>query len=187
MLEFDFQRFKTSLFSFLLFLMCTQSTAIQARDPFTKYGDCMQFIIPTTSGVISLLKGDKEGVKQLIATGAIATVVVYSLKYSVNRERPDGYPYSFPSGHSSGSFVGASYLHYRYGWKWGLPAYLASVAVGWSRVHADRHYWSDVVGAAVIANLTAFFFVEAYDKDVRIIPCVRISKPYFGIIGEKRF
>jgi membrane-associated phospholipid phosphatase len=49
------------------------------------------------------------------------------VKRTVDRERPDGGGLSFPSGHTSG----ASYLHYRYGWKYGLPTYLAEAAVGW--------------------------------------------------------
>jgi membrane-associated phospholipid phosphatase len=64
------------------------------------------------------------------------------LKYSVPRERPEG---SDTSGHTSAAFSGATFIHRRYGWKYGIPAYLAVAFVGWSRVESGKHYSDDVL------------------------------------------
>jgi membrane-associated phospholipid phosphatase len=76
-----------------------------------------------------------------------------ALKYSVNETRPDGGPYSFPSGHTSLAFTGAEFIRKEYGWGWGAPAYLFAGFVGFSRVDAHRHYKHDVLAGAAIGIL----------------------------------
>ena len=78
-------------------------------------------------------------------------LATYTLKYSVNEERPNGEDsHSFPSGHTSVSFAGAEFIRKEYGWGWGIPAYLAAGFVGYSRVNAREHYsWDVVTGAAI--------------------------------------
>ncbi|HEY6725846.1 MAG TPA: phosphatase PAP2 family protein [Polyangiaceae bacterium] len=101
----------------------------------------------------------------------------------VARERPDvdpcledpnyhemcfkGPASSFPSGHTSGAFTGAGLVcaHHLY-----LPLYghraadlaacgvsgALAISVGMLRMHADRHYVTDVVAGAAIGTLTGF-------------------------------
>lgn len=74
----------------------------------------------------------------------------YAIKLVANRTRPNGEPHSFPSGHASTSFATASVLQEHFGWKVGLPAFLAAAYTGVSRVAENQHWSSDVVfGAAV--------------------------------------
>jgi membrane-associated phospholipid phosphatase len=74
----------------------------------------------------------------------------YVIKYAADRTRPNGDPRSFPSGHASTSFATATVLQEHYGWKVGLPAFLAAIYTGGSRIVANQHWTSDVVfGAAV--------------------------------------
>jgi membrane-associated phospholipid phosphatase len=82
---------------------------------------------------------------QLIAQG-----VTQAIKLSVRRTRPDGTPYSFPSGHTSTSFATATVLQHEFGWKVGIPAYGLAAYVAASRVQAKRHYLSDVAFGAAI-------------------------------------
>lgn len=112
---------------------------------------------------------------------------MHGLKRAVDRERPDGGGLSFPSGHTSGAFSGASYLHYRYGWEYGLPAYLTAAAVGYSRVVADKHYWTDVLAGAAIANLSAFLLDDPINQRVTVLPMLDARKPSFGIVASIRF
>ena len=60
----------------------------------------------------------------------------------------------------------------RYGWKWGVSAYVVSSFVAWGRVHTDRHDWWDVLGGAAIGAGTAFIFTRPFVKgaDVSIAP-----------------
>jgi len=74
----------------------------------------------------------------------------YAIKYATDRTRPNGDPRSLPSGHASTSFATATVLQTHYGWKLGLPAYIAATYSGVSRIYENQHWASDVVlGAAV--------------------------------------
>lgn len=73
------------------------------------------------------------------------------LKYTVQRERPDGSnSLSFPSGHTSAAFSLANVATHHYGWKVGLPAYALATGIGLSRIEQDRHHLSDVVAGATL-------------------------------------
>jgi membrane-associated phospholipid phosphatase len=76
------------------------------------------------------------------------------VKLAVGRERPNGQDdKSFPSGHTSNSFALASVAQRHYGWKVGIPAYLAAGLVGASRIQQDKHYLSDVVAGATLGYI----------------------------------
>ena len=69
----------------------------------------------------------------------------------VHRERPNGAnDLSFPSGHASSAFATAGSLAYAYGWKVGVPAYLAATTISLSRVNENVHWMSDVVAGAAL-------------------------------------
>lgn len=77
-------------------------------------------------------------------------VMTYGLKYAINAERPNGKGHSFPSGHTSTSFMGAEFIRKHCGNWWGVPAYAAAGWVGWTRVDSKNHYWRDVIAGAAI-------------------------------------
>jgi membrane-associated phospholipid phosphatase len=86
----------------------------------------------------------------LMRSQVINTVLTQGLKIAVNRQRPDGASYSFPSGHASATFATATVVQRNFGWKVGIPAYAVATFVGSSRLQENRHYLSDVLfGAAV--------------------------------------
>lgn len=158
-----------------------------ASDALETYGDVAQLAIPGLAAVVSLVRRDTDGLIQLgVGTGLTAGVVL-GLKYAVDSDRPDGGSRSFPSGHTSAAFSGASYFHYRYGWQWGLPAYAAAAVVAYSRVEADKHYWYDVVGGAAIANLIAYVVTDTLDDSIVIIPILDAGKHNFGLLARIRF
>ena len=89
----------------------------------------------------------------LLAIGR-TELATYSLKYSINSERPNGSGQSFPSGHTSVAFAGAEFIRKQYGWWWGVPSYLAASYVGWSRVETKNHWTTDVLAGAAIGILS---------------------------------
>mgnify|MGYP003320537735 FL=1 len=73
----------------------------------------------------------------------------YGLKFISGRIRPDGSNRrSFPSGHTSSSFLAATIAHDLYGSKVSVPAYLLAGLTGVSRIHDNKHYLSDVIFGA---------------------------------------
>ncbi len=91
----------------------------------------------------------------LVRAQLVNAVFTQGLKLAVNRARPDGDPFSFPSGHSSGTFASATVLQRHLGWKVGVPAYAVAAYVAGSRLQEQRHYASDVIlgaGIGIVAG-----------------------------------
>jgi membrane-associated phospholipid phosphatase len=86
----------------------------------------------------------------LIQSQIVAQSMTAAIKMSVNRTRPDGTQYSFPSGHSSVTFATATVLQRDLGWKVGIPAYGFATYVAASRIQDKRHFLSDVAFGAAI-------------------------------------
>jgi hypothetical protein len=99
---------------------------------------------------------------------------VQALKFTVQRERPDGSNnVSFPSGHSSSAFATAGVLQHHYGWKAGVPATIVAGYVATARVHDNKHYLSDVIfGAAmgIAAERTVTLHAGRYGVALNAIP-----------------
>lgn len=74
-----------------------------------------------------------------------------TLKYTVNETRPDGRPYSFPSGHTANAFLGAHIAYKEF--KDSSPVlaysgYVLAAFVAGSRLYNNRHWVADVVAGA---------------------------------------
>ena len=125
-----------------------------------KAGDVLQLLIPGIGlGSTILFENNRDGLKQfcksLVATG----IITQSLKTITQKRRPNGTCCaSFPSGHTSAAFMGAGFIHKRFGWKYSIPAYIGATFVGYSRVEANKHYVEDVIVGATIGVLSSFYF-----------------------------
>ena len=99
-------------------------------------GDVGAVLLPVAGLTAILVNRDWQGLKQGALAGITTLGATYILKYAVKKERPDRSDmHSFPSMHTSVSFTAAGFIQRRYGWKWGIPAYIVSTYVGWSRVY----------------------------------------------------
>lgn len=135
--------------------------------------DVFATLLPVTALTLTLCERDWKGLIQGVETAAVTAGVTLILKYSVKEWRPDhSNHHSFPSGHSSVSFAAATYLQRRYGWKWGVPAYVISTYVGWGRCFAKKHYWYDVLAGGAIGAGSALIFTRPFAKehDLKIMP-----------------
>jgi len=79
-------------------------------------------------------------------------VITLSMKVITDRTRPDGSPYSYPSGHTSTSFASAGVIYSHFGKVWGAAAFLGASYVGLSRIEENKHYLSDVLSGAIIGS-----------------------------------
>jgi hypothetical protein len=84
----------------------------------------------------------------------IVNGVTVGLKSVSRRSRPDEEDnLSFPSGHTSNSFMWATVVSRHYGWKKALPAYAFASYVGASRIRSQKHHLSDVIAGATIGYI----------------------------------
>ncbi len=148
--------------------------ATSQQDTIEQIGTYVQILIPLSAWSTTLITDDTEGQIDFYKSFGATFVTTHILKNTVKRRRPDGSDTkSFPSGHTSASFQGASFIHFRYGFKYAILPYLGAAFVGYSRVQADKHYVGDVIAGAVIGAGFAWFFTKPYKvKDVLIKPIV---------------
>ncbi|MEJ2072917.1 MAG: phosphatase PAP2 family protein [Reinekea sp.] len=136
-----------------------------------KAGDVLALALPLTAFTASYTMDDQDGRYQFLLSYGSTFALTQVLKRTVQKERPDGSNnLSFPSGHTSSAFSGASFLAKRYGWDIGIPAYIAASFTGFSRVHADKHDWIDVTAGAILAIGMNQLFVDKPDMNVAALP-----------------
>ena len=124
-----------------------------------KNGDLLMVAIPVAGYGAALFLEDGDGKVQFHRSFLLNLGTTYFLKIVIDKQRPDGSgDDSFPSGHTSVSFHGASFIQTRYGWRYGIPAFAAASYVAWSRVNADRHDGVDVLAGAAIGVISSRLF-----------------------------
>ncbi len=131
------------------------------------------FAAGTALGESNLRGAGGAMARSLVYTG----VMVTALKMGVQRTRPDGGGWSFPSGHTAAAFAVAPVLAHRFGPVAAIPAYVLAFGTGLGRMEDRRHYLSDVLAGAAI-GLAVGRAVVASDESVA--PRIA-SGPEFGI------
>ena len=121
-----------------LFFLNSFSPSAQNRKTIETTTDILMFITPVAGFAGSLAIGDYQGTKQIIFSGAMNMAMTYALK--------------------------ASFIQRRYGWKFGLPAYLLSAYVGWGRTYAKKHDWWDIIGGAAIGTASSYIFTRPFAR-----------------------
>jgi len=89
---------------------------------------------------------------------------VQAIKVSVNRTRPNGQNYSFPSGHAAATFAFASVIERHLGYRLALPTILIATYVGTSRLHDNVHFLSDVVFGAAVGTAAGWTVVGRHGR-----------------------
>ena len=168
-----------------LFVMSGLPMDSAAGDRAEETGDALQIVLPVIAYGMTFAYQDPAGRNQFYQSFLTTMGITYTLKVFVEKERPNGGDASFPSGHTAAAFAGASFLQRRYGWLWGAPAYVAAAFVGWNRVETENHYAEDVVGAALIATASTYFFTKPYLDKIHVMPFV--SNEIFGIFVTVRW
>jgi membrane-associated phospholipid phosphatase len=117
------------VFMVMLLLSLLFSNAAFASDAVERAGDILQVVLPASGAGIALALNDRDGLTQLAKSGALTLALTFGMKYTIPATRPDGGDHSFPSGHTSITFSSAEFIRERYGWNYGLPAYVAASGV----------------------------------------------------------
>ncbi len=81
-----------------------------------------------------------------------------TLKYAINETRPDGTPYSFPSGHTANAFLGAHIAYKELKDSspvWAYSGYALATFVACTRIRNNRHWAADVLAGAGFGILSA--------------------------------
>jgi len=133
----------------------------------------VSFAVPASLLLTGIIKKDsaliEKGIKASVAFGLNA-ILTAGGKYFVDRRRPyTTYPklfhpkdhaedYSFPSGHTSFAFAGATSLVMSCPkWYVAVPAYAWACGAAWSRMQLGMHYPSDILMGALLGSASSYF------------------------------
>ncbi|MCE9685572.1 phosphatase PAP2 family protein [Shewanella sp. AS16] len=149
-------------------------------------GDVLHLLLPAAAlGTTLVYEDGHEGTWQFSKAAVSSRLVVEGLKYAIDKQRPDASgDDSFPSGHAADSFMAASFIQQRYGWQYGLPAYIGAAYVGYTRVASDQHYLEDVLAGAAIGTLAGWYFTQPY-KGINLTPIA--GNGTYGLYVSGRF
>ncbi|WP_418586116.1 phosphatase PAP2 family protein [Phocaeicola sp.] len=184
---------KRLLFTLLTFVLSIALFAQEieitgARKAVRTTGDVGAVLLPVAGLTAVLLQKDWQGLKQGVFSGVTTLGVTYALKYIVKKERPDHSDnHSFPSMHTSTSFAAATFIQRRYGWQWGLPSYILSTYVGWTRVYGKKHDWWDVAAGAVIGAGSSYIFTRPFAKEHNLTISPVAGDGHYGVYASMTF
>ncbi|MCD4677175.1 MAG: phosphatase PAP2 family protein [Desulfobacula sp.] len=154
----------------LISLLFTLNSSFAAADEIETAGDILQIAIPAVAYGTTFFLKDKTGRTQFYKHFLTTVVTTHALKFAIDKKRPEGGGSdSFPSGHTSAAFQGATFIHKRYGWKYSIPAYAGAAFVGYSRIYSDNHYIEDVLAGAALGIISGYIFVTPMN-DITVSP-----------------
>ena len=130
----------------------------------SQVGDFWGILSPLAVWAI-MLKSNMN--KDYVSNAFVANIMsTYAIKSLSQRQRPDGSNnYSFPSGHTSNSFLAAELINQIEGMPLSIPFYLLSINTALSRITDKKHFLSDVVfGAAIGISIGKGFKILRKEK-----------------------
>jgi len=150
--------------------------------------DILTAVVPLTGLSVAYFTDDTEGQKQWLRNTGVNQLFLTALRVGLNETslgvRPNGGAYGFPSGHMALVSSGAAFLGQRYGWKWGVPAYLATAYVAYVRVDENKHHWRDVIASGALSYGVALLTVTP-----EIATCLApvIGPDFLGLRWQRSF
>lgn len=175
-------------FASTLLVLGLCSTAGASSDYDEATSNVITGLIPLGAYAVAYYKGDEEGQRQwMYNTGAnvvITSLTRLAFQQTDLGDRPNGHKYGFPSGHMSFVISGASFLHKRYGWQYGLPAYALSAYVAGERVEGRHHHWRDIIaGTAMGWGITQFIVTPYPDSGIQPL----LTPDQVGLSWQRRW
>lgn len=146
-----------------------------------KFSDLFMVMSAAYALGISSTEDNFDGTIELLTSILGAQLATEGIKSLELERRPNGSDWkSFPSGHATAAFSSAMFVHKRYGWKTAIVPYAMAAVTGWGRVHADAHYWHDVLAGAAVSALFTWIVVDKYDVGNNITASVSPDNVHLG-------
>jgi len=168
----------------LAFTLFSLTTAARGADNLS--GDIITGVVPAAAFALAYFQGDVEGEKQWLRNTLVNQTLTSAARLGFNNtswgKRPDGGPYGFPSGHVAFLASGASFLQERYGWEYGVPAWMLTGYVAYVRVDNRNHHWRDVVASSLLAYGVGKLFVTP-ENALNLAPV--IGPDFMGLRWER--
>jgi membrane-associated phospholipid phosphatase len=125
-----------------------------------------------------------ETSKTLLSALVINGVTTEALKVATRTRSPNGDPLGWPSGHTSSSFAFATVMAESYGPWAGVPLYGFAAMVGYERIDARNHDFSDVVSGAILGAAIGYAVSENHKARINgweVVPLVTSDSVGVGL------
>ncbi len=126
-----------------------------------------------------LYETSKTMMNALIING----VLVQSLKWATRTASPNGDELGWPSGHTASSFTVATVVYEAYGPWYGVPALAFATFVGYERIDARNHDFSDVVSGAVLGIIIGHAVAGNNKGKIFGMTLLPFADPETGTVG----
>jgi hypothetical protein len=157
--------------------------------PYESSGKAVAYAMPAFAAGVAIYKHDWDGLLQLSVTTTLTYATAYGLKQLVRSCRPYAKPCtaggsgwdSFPSTTSAIASAPSSFLWRRYGWEWGLPAFILSKYPSFAlqRAHKNK-IWDGLASTAISWGFNALI-VSRYQRP---LPQYADRGFYSGLDGD---
>lgn len=146
-------------FSFFMNDNCKADKFLERQ--IVRLGDVLMVATPTLALGKTIYENDNAGIPYYLLNFVVVNFGTAALQVLIPEERPNGgSTKSFPSGHASAAFSGATYVHFRYSPYEARWLYAMATFVAFSRVYGDRHHLHDVLASAGLSFLSSYFLVK---------------------------
>jgi membrane-associated phospholipid phosphatase len=153
---------------FLVFVAAQSGGACRADTDKDTQADILMLALPASAYLLTFPRDDREGAWALTKSLGLTAVSTLALNALIDKDSPNGRSSdAFPSGHTAIAFGSAAFIQKRYGWRPGIPAYLAASYVGWLRTETDDHDTADVLGGAAIGILSSYLLTRSFNDNVQ--------------------
>lgn len=174
----------------------------QVEEHFNRHGGCLSdawdgvgdvggnpgvhFAVAGAMYVASLARGDTktyEVSKALLSGLALNGITTMALKGLAHTESPNGDELGWPSGHTSSTFTLATILNAYYGPWVGAPLFAFAGFVGYERLDARNHDFSDVVSGAFLGIAIGYAVSRNHQPKIFGMDVVPFSDPARSAVG----
>lgn len=139
------------------------SAAATSSTSFRTAGNIVTIALPVTAIGITLLHDDWRGLGEFAVSTTLTVGSAYVIRQIVRQRRPDHSDFhSLTPPDVALVDSSADYLWSRYGWRYGIPAYLASAVVGYALTDQKKNHWYDTLASGALAFGFNYAIVDRY-------------------------
>lgn len=131
-----------------------------------KAANIIVIALPVSAVGASLLHdGDWKGLGEFAVSAGLTVGSALIIRQIVRNQRPDHFDFhSLTPPDLALADASSDYLFTRYGWRYGVPAYIASAFVSYALTDAKKNRWYDTLSSGVLAFGFNYALVDRYHR-----------------------
>jgi hypothetical protein len=148
-----------------LSLLASSAAIASAPDPsLRKAANIVAIALPVSAIGVSLLHDrDWKGIGEFTVSAGLTVGSAYLIRQIVRNRRPDHSDFqSLTPPDLALADASSDYMWSRYGWRYGVPAYLASAFVSYALTDDKKNHWYDTLASGALAFGFNYAIVDRY-------------------------